>query len=303
MGAMLVLRRNRDAATLLEFLVVIGVISILLGLLLSAVQKARGAATRLTCQNKLKQLALGLHGYHDQHDGFPPGHRGRRTLDGLRFTGWPLDVLPFIEQTAAHSIALEAFRRDANPFHNPPHQGLATGIPTYSCPEDGRANRPQWAARSKFAVAFSSYLGVSGRDYATRDGLFFHESRAGLRDVIDGTSATLLLGERPPSADFQYGWWYAGIGQRGTGSADMILGVRERNVLAPAMGSVCPSGAYSFVPSRLDDQCGMFHFWSLHVGGANFAFADGSVHFLAYSANSILPQLASRAGGEVVEVP
>jgi prepilin-type processing-associated H-X9-DG protein len=58
-----------------------------------------------------------------------------------------------------------------------------------------------------------------------------------------------------------------------------------------------------FRPSRFDDPCGMFHFWSPHPGGANFAFCDGSVRFLAYSANDVLPALATRAGGEPVAVP
>ena len=110
-------------------------------------------------------------------------------------------------------------------------------------------------------------------------------------------------GRGPPSADFQFGWWYAGVGQRGTGSADMILGVLEQNLLPIVSGSVCGPGAYSFSPSRFSDPCGMFHFWSAHPGGANFALADGSVRFFRYGAAPLMPALASRAGGEVVEMP
>src|SRR5437870_10645760 len=94
-------------------------------------------------------------------------------------------------------------------------------------------------------------------------------------------SNTLLAGERPPSADFQFGWWYAGAGQKFTGSADMILGVRERNILLGRLGA-CPPGPYQFRPGNLGNQCDMFHFWSLHDGGAWFLFADGSVRFLTY---------------------
>src|SRR5262245_20532704 len=62
-------------------------------------------------------------------------------------------------------------------------------------------------------------------------------------------------------------------------------------------------GAYTYGPGQLDNQCDMFHFWSLHEGGAHFLFADGSVHFLRYSAAPILPALASRGGGESVSLP
>jgi prepilin-type processing-associated H-X9-DG protein len=88
---------------------------------------------------------------------------------------------------------------------------------------------------------------------------------------------------------FQYGWWYAGIGQRYTGSADMILGVREVNLLPVTPGS-CGPGAYSYGPGRISNQCDVFHFWSLHPGGANFLFADGSVHFLPYSAAPVMAE-------------
>ncbi len=140
-------------------------------------------------------------------------------------------------------------------------------------------------------------LGVSGKDYSTLDGLLFRDSRIRLTDIKDGASNTLMVGERPPSADFQFGWWYAGAGQKFTGSADMILGVEEQNILTVTAGS-CPPGTYKFAPGSFNNQCDMFHFWSPHSGGAHFLMADGSVHFLSYSAAPILPALASRAGGE-----
>ena len=96
---------------------------------------------------------------------------------------------------------------------------------------------------------------------------------------------------------------YAGVGQRFTGSGDLVLGVREPNLLPIEAGSPCGPGAYPFSPSRFSDPCGMFHFWSPHPGGANFAFADGSVRFLSYSADPLLPALVSRAGGEAATLP
>ncbi|HMF16230.1 MAG TPA: H-X9-DG-CTERM domain-containing protein [Gemmataceae bacterium] len=77
----------------------------------------------------------------------------------------------------------------------------------------------------------------------------------------------------------------------------MILGVQEHNIM-PITAGPCPPGTYTFEPGSISNQCDMFHFWSLHPGGASFLFADGSVHFLSYSVAPILPALASRAGGE-----
>jgi prepilin-type processing-associated H-X9-DG protein len=112
-----------------------------------------------------------------------------------------------------------------------------------------------------------------------------------------------VAGERPPSADFWYGWWYAGFGQAGTGSGDMLLGVRERNRGGYIYTYFCAPGPYSFSPGRFDNQCDLFHFWSPHPGGAHFLFGDGSARFLGYAADPILPALATRAGGEVAALP
>jgi prepilin-type processing-associated H-X9-DG protein len=121
-----------------------------------------------------------------------------------------------------------------------------------------------------------------------------------LAGIRDGASQTIMVGERPPSTDLEFGWWYAGSGQSQlSGSGDMVLGVRELNKRIPS----CDAGPYSFTPGRLDNQCDMFHFWSLHSGGAHFLMADGSVHFLRYDADPIMPALASRNGGEIVSLP
>ncbi len=275
----------------------------LVGLVLSAVQNVRRAAARLACQNNLKQLALGLHQYHDANNTFPPGHRSFLNPDRLAFSGWTLSVLPYVEQQTLYDRALVAYRTAPVPFFNPPHTGFNTVVPVFNCPADDRVRSPQLATRTNKYVAFTSYLGVSGKNYATKDGVFYQNSRINMLGISDGTSNTLMLGERPPSADFQFGWWYAGIGQRLTGSGDHVLGVREANLLPIATGSRCGPGNYPFRASRFDDQCGMFHFWSPHADGANFAVADGSIRFLRYSANDLMPALASRAGGEVAAVP
>ena len=131
--------------------------------------------------------------------------------------------------------------------------------------------------------------------------MLFLDSAVRLTDISDGTSNTIAIGERPPSADLYFGWWYAGVGQLGNGDADTHLGVRGLN--ERVAGSTCPVGSYHFAAGRVRDQCDMFHFWSLHPGGANFAFADGSVRFLSYSADSVMPALSTRAGGETASVP
>ncbi len=294
--------RKARGFTLIELLVVLAIVAVLIGLLLPAVQKVRAAAARAACQNNLKQVGLALHQHHDGSGALPPGHRSVSHRDRMPFSGWPLSVLPYLEQEAVFAAARAAYARDPYPFHNPPHAGLNTVVPALVCPSDGRAARPQTAGRTGAVVAFTCYLGVSGRDYAARDGLLFQDSRVRFADVLDGTSNTLLAGERPPSADFQFGWWYAGSGQALTGSADMILGVEEPNLLPVTAGS-CGPGVYRFGPGRADNQCDVFHFWSLHPGGAHFLFCDGSVRFLAYSAAPLLPALASRAGGEARASP
>ena len=82
----------------------------------------------------------------------------------------------------------------------------------------------------------------------------------------------------------------------------MLLGARERN-FGGEFVAACPAGPYHFGPGRLHEQCDLFHLWSLHPGGAHFLFADGSVHFLGYGADAVLPALATRSGGEVAAVP
>jgi prepilin-type processing-associated H-X9-DG protein len=222
----------------------------------------------------------------------------------MPFSGWPLAIVPFLEQQALWEQARTAYRFVPLPFVNPPHTGLSTVVQAYICPSDGRIVTAQVSLRTHTLAAFTSYLGVSGTNTPAKDGVLFQDSRVTLVDVADGTTGTLLVGERPPSADFQFGWWYAGVGQRFTGSADMILGVREPNWQPIVSGSKCGPGNYPFMPADgFDDPCGMFHFWSPHPGGANFAFCDGSVRFLSYSADPVMPALATRAGGEAVSVP
>jgi prepilin-type N-terminal cleavage/methylation domain-containing protein/prepilin-type processing-associated H-X9-DG protein len=295
-------RRAREAAfTLIELLVVIAIIGVLIGLTLSAVQAARQAALRTQCTSNLRQIGLGLHGYHDGQGSLPPGCSFRDGADPNPHMSWLTRLLPQIEQDALWRQALIAFEEEPF-FEKGPHLPvLGTVIAVYSCPADTRTLQ-SWPIRGlagEMRIAFTAYVGNGGTDRTHMDGLFFLDSRIRLTDIKDGTSNTLAVGERPPSGDHRLGWWYAGWGQAKDGSAEMLLGTREVNVSRPG----CPPGPYGFAPGRVPEICDAFHFWSLHSGGANFLFADGSVHFLAYSADPRMPALGTRSGGEAVELP
>jgi prepilin-type N-terminal cleavage/methylation domain-containing protein/prepilin-type processing-associated H-X9-DG protein len=292
----------RRGFTLLELLVVIAVIAVLIALLLPAVQKVRAAAVRIQCANNLKQIGLAAHMYHDALSAFPPGMCSQGFQSPTPLASWHTLLLPYIEQSPLWALTQEAYRETPNPFSNPPHVGLSTVMRTYGCPADGRVSSVQLSARTGNVIALGSYLGVSGLTTLQADGVLYRDSQTRLLDITDGTSNTLFAGERPPSTDNQFGWWYAGAGQQFTGSGDAVLGVQELNFL-PASINTCPPGPYAYREGKLSNQCDMFHFWSLHSGGANFGFADGSVRFIAYSGAALLPALASRAGGEVATPP
>lgn len=288
---------TRQAFTLTELLVVIGIIATVLALLLPAIQKIRAAADRLRCANNLKQIGLALHLYHNDHRALPPGITSHGPGERLPRVTWLNRLLPYIEQDALWRQTEAAYRLDPIPFNNPPHTGFATVVRLFTCPSDERVTRPQ-PTRNQRVAALTSYVGVVGTNLFERDGTLYVDSRTSLSAIHDGTSNTLLVGERPPSFDFWYGWWYAGFGQFGSGSPDMLLGVRELNHVAEAF--YCGRGPHHFRSGNPDDQCDYWHFWSMHPGGANFLFGDGSVRFLHYSADGIMPALSTRAGGEPV---
>jgi prepilin-type processing-associated H-X9-DG protein len=286
--------------TLVELLVVLAIIGVLIGLLLPAVQQVRGAVARVQCSNKLRQIGLALHGYHNSQGRLPPGVSYDDGKSPYPYMGWCTRLLPYLEQDALWQQAQKAFDKDKSFLNNPPHAGLATVLPSFACPADGRTSAVGRPRNGDFTVAFTSYLGVSGSKYRANDGLLFLDSHVRFADITDGMSNTLCVGERPPSADLVFGWWYAGEGQDKDGVCDLVLSARERNV-NPTYGPGCPEGPYQFGPGQVRNQCDAYHFWSLHTGGgAHFLFADGSVRFLRYSAAPIMPALASRARGEAV---
>ena len=288
----------RRGLALIELLVVIAIVSVLVGLTMAAVQKVRAAAARASCQNNLRQLGLGLANHHAAHGRLPPGIS--LGIDDPN-RGWLAYILPHVEQEAVWRQSNDAYKLTKDWTASPPHP-FATVIPTYICPWDARL-RQQNKARDRLLVANTSYLGVAGIRHARRDGTLYKDSQIRSSDIADGASNTLLIGERPPGGDFWTGWWYAGAGTDFSGTADVVLGARESTAgVADLRLAGCPGPSF-YQAGSLNDRCAIFHFWSLHPGGANFAFADGSVRFLSYSASSVLPALATRAGGEAVALP
>jgi len=248
----------------------------------------------------MRQLGLALHNFHGVNGTFPTGHTPANPSSDFPHLGWEARILPYIEQDPLWRTIPIAF--DQNRFFeiDPPHAAGSVVIRLFTCPSD---------IRSAFAgippnyhqVAFTSYLGVSGTTMGDAEGVLYDGSHVRMADITDGTSNTLLLGERPPSPDLWLGWWYAGVGQNGAGSADMIMSVNEENIYI--RGQACWSGPYSYGPGSFNNLCDTFHFWSPHPGGAQFTFADGSVHFLPYSVAPLMPALATRGGGEAVSLP
>lgn len=298
-------RPSRPAFTLIELIVVLAIFGVLVGLILPAIQNARAAADRIACANKLKQLALACHLYHDSHERFPSVHEPPRAT--YPYLSWTAHLLPYLEQQPLWDKVVARYAVSRNPFSEA-HDGVRdVPVGAFACPSDGRAQVP-WKVNTPqgtdIRIAPLSYLGVTGEDHLKRNGIFFDRSRTRLTDIKDGTSNTLMIGERPPSFDLHYGWWYAGVGQDLAGSLDTVLGVRELNVVtAWPIYTSCPRGPYSYRAGRVEDPCSAFHFWSLHSRGANFAACDGSVRFLNYDSDSILPALATIQAGEIATMP
>jgi len=284
--------------TLIELLVVLAIIGVLIGLLLPAVQRIRDSGYRVKCANNLRQMGQALHQYHQSYSVFPPGVSYQDGKAPYPFMSWSARLLPYLEQQALWEETVRAYGQDPIFQRNPPHRGLTTVLSVFCCPADTRTL--EVADLFGFRVALTSYLGVEGTNQRLQDGVLFLDSAVRLADITDGTTNTLLVGERPPSADRALGWWYAGSGQDFDGSADVVLGARERNYNVMP----CPFGPSQYGPGRVSNPCDALHFWSLHVGGgAHFLLADSSVHFLRYDAAPLLPALATRAGGEAVSLP
>lgn len=288
----------RQAYTLIELLVVIAIFGILIGLTAAGVQKVRAASARAACQNQLRQLGIALHQHHDAQRRLPAGHSFRNGQSETLHAGWQLFLLPWIERQPQYDRAMAEFRSQRDPMSpRPGHAGMSESVSLFTCPSDVRIRQSQTVKPENLTVGFTSYLGSCGTNCLKPDGVLFNDSSLRWPEITDGLSHTILIGERPPSQDLRYGWWYCGFGQADSGSADMILGTRESR-FGPTSASTCPVGPRNFQKTSFEDPCSPFQFWSLHSGGANFCFSDGSVKFMSFSINNALPALGTKSGGE-----
>jgi len=313
--------------TLVELLVVIVIIALLVGLLLPALQSARAASNRMQCINNLWQLGLATHQYHDATGKFPNGARLPVGVDGRPTMGSNLwvELLPYFEEQNLYR------KWDYNDNRNNVVGGTnavqAQVIEILLCPSDPLPARvveipaasisptPLW---SRGFHGMSSYGGNAGKRSVnpgtppefsgiTRDGIFFLDSSVRLKDVTDGTSHTLLFGERfhhdpefdlrqpdimpgkAPMAELGRWGFVAGVGAMAHVTLHTAVKINYQT----------PVGADSLAMSNR-----VCAFGSGHPGGANFGFADGSARFVAE--DLLLEQLqalSTRAGEEVAEAP
>jgi len=315
--------RTQRGFTLIELLVVIAIIAILIALLVPAVQKVREAAARTQCQNNMKQIALGAHSFHGVRKTLPMGLQYPYPPRIHVYWSWLAMLMPYVELDTLWSKADNwaqiggGYLTGAAPYTwwpwgdfwanyatAQPNPALSQYVPLYVCPSetrnltvvDGNGGSPV------MMVAFTTYLGVGGirADYGgERSGMFVMRKTVRLTDVIDGTSNTLMIGERPPSQDLYYGWWFAGAGYDGSGTGDVIMGAREVGY-ASAIG--CPTTNVGFKPGTIKNNCDQSHFWSYHTNGGNFALGDASVRWVSYNIDPNLPFLCTKDGGETVQL-
>lgn len=285
--------------TLIELLVVIAIIAILIALLLPAVQQAREAARRSQCQNNLKQVGLALHNYIETSNCLPPGWigvtAGAPDPHGDNGWGWASFILPQMEQRTVYNQI--DFRSPIGSAANAPIRSRT--IPGYRCPSD--SSNETWTINEEasgtplFDLSSANYVGSFGTaelddcesvppgQICRGNGTFHHNQPVRLRDLTDGTSLTILVGERRTNTSAAPPWHstWVGIIPNGEEHFPRILGSADHTPNHPA--------------SHFDD------FSSHHAQGVHFLMGDGRVKFLSTNISTEIYQaLATRDGREVI---
>jgi prepilin-type processing-associated H-X9-DG protein/prepilin-type N-terminal cleavage/methylation domain-containing protein len=301
--------------TLIELLVVIAIIAVLIGLLLPAVQSAREAARRVQCANNLKQIGLAMHNYHLSVDVFPPGYVSSTndgTLGGVEIGpgwGWGTMILPQLEQRPLFS-AINFSVQIIAPSSDTIRQ---SSLSVFLCPSSTGNSGPvvlfpfgstSGAMPVVNDLSPGQYVASAGQfdpgdSAANNNGLFYRNSRIGERDVSDGLSQTLMVGER--SRNVADATWVGAIPAT-QGCTNLNWPIRDcepANVMVLAHTGPSPVQAWVDVPNY--KGAGADDFWSLHPGGCNFLFCDGSVRFVKETVNPrVFTALSTRAGGEAL---
>jgi prepilin-type processing-associated H-X9-DG protein len=303
---------------LIELLVVIAIIAVLIGLLLPAVQKVRESASRLRCQNNLKQIGLALHNHHDRTGHFPPGYTATLTKsDGTGpGWGWAAFLLPDLEQENLHRL-IDFTRPMTDPVHDPVR---AANVPFLRCPSDPRQDPIRLSefthpaalrtdlARSNYVACYGNtpFLGESPAVLTTHlsidgisgRGMFHRNSKTKIADVSDGTSNTIAVGEK--SAARTMASWVGIVPGGQWKSANDVAnygGIPSNLPAALVLGHACRQHPPSGDAGVAED------FSAPHINGVNFLFADGSVHAVRTSVNMhVYPFTATIADGRAVQV-
>lgn len=306
--------------TLVELLVVIAIIGILVALLLPAVQSAREAARRMGCSNNLKNIVLAAHNYHDSFGEFcASAELASATETGV---GMHIKLLPYIEEGALGDLVDQALAESKN--KSLPEIEAALGaallngdINIYWCPSRDNSEQENYTAVGRAIV---TYFGVAGGGRnlnvynledshcgdVFNDGVFYPFEQVSMKKITDGTSQTLAIGERI----YQLRTFFAGAFYNGgtpyTAATTKVCSHAAKNM---KWGITTPQATGYYV-QELEAPPGapktiLFNdlFWgSEHPSGAHFAYADGSVHFLADDTSvTVLRSMATRNGGELAE--
>lgn len=291
--------RPRPGFTLIELLVVIAIIAVLIALLLPAVQQAREAARRSQCKNNLKQLGLALHNYHDTMGIFP---MGALTSNGARYGGnpeWPYllhYLYPYLDQANAYSKL--DFTKTA-PWVST--TGWVAGMNDTSmavlqCPSDGQGGTTKVVAGS-VRFTLSNYLGIfsgfndlqTAQDQAPNKAVFGMNRGARIRDITDGTSNTMLIGEylTGVTGDFRGAFCTSRAGSQflvvtntpNSSAPDNILDHPSFCPTGNANGANAPTNNLPCTPGGGDSNFASPR--SRHTGGVHILLGDGAVRFVS----------------------